>query len=205
MTIRIRLNKPENALYYNKLVGSIIVMEFEDYVFGVVAAEIGNARMAACQAQAVAARTKALPYIHRGQPISDSSDTAQSFRATRMDAAKYPNAKAATDATAGEVLMYGKYVLDTCAYSANNGGRTTSSEARWGGYRAYLIEQNDPWDYAATGGKKTGHGVGMSQAGTKWAAAQGIGYADILAFYYPGAYLAPAYTKEGMYGMTNHE
>lgn len=85
MTIRVKLDKPENALYYNKLVGSIIAMDVEDYVFGVVAAEMGNPAMAACMVQAVAARTKALPHIHRGQPISDSSQTAQSFRATRMD------------------------------------------------------------------------------------------------------------------------
>lgn len=174
-------------------------------MFGVVAAEIGNASLPACQAQAVAARTKALPYIHRGQPISDRSDATQSFLASRMDAAKYPNAKVGAETTAGEVLVYGKYVLDTCAYSASNGGRTTSSEERWGGVRPYLIEQDDPWDAAATGGKKTGHGVGMSQVGAKYAAAQGVGYRDILAFYYPGTQLAPNYTKGEAYSMTIHE
>lgn len=81
-------------------------------------------------------------------------------------------------------------LLATCSYSASNGGRTTSSEERWGGYRPYLIAQNDPWDYAATGGKKTGHGVGMSQAGASYAAgALGKDYREILAFYYPGTAL----------------
>jgi len=48
-----------------------------------------------------------------------------------------------------------------------------------------LIEQDDPYDYAVTKGKKTGHGVGMSQLGAKEMARQGFSYRDILSFYYP--------------------
>lgn len=43
--------------------GQIQEYEFEDYIFGVVSSEIGNAPLEACKAQAVAARTTALPYL----------------------------------------------------------------------------------------------------------------------------------------------
>lgn len=186
MILQVKLTRPENAEYYGTSIGDIVDVPFEDYVFGVVASEVGNAHLEACKAQAVAARSKAMSYIQKAQPISDASSTAQAFRARRMDTKLYPTAKTAVAATVGEVLTFYGSIIETCAFSADNGGRSTSSEARWGGYRAYLIEQDDPWDLAATGGKKTGHGVGMSQAGAKQAAKLGIGYRDILAFYYPG-------------------
>lgn len=184
MNIKVKLGA-ENAAHYGKLVGLLMPMDLEDYVRGVVAAELGNAGIEACKAQAVAARTVALPYVHRGQPIPDDSSV-QAFRAARMDDPAYANARAGTEATASEVLFYGKYVLATCAYSASNGGHTTSSAERWGGALPYLIAQDDPWDMAATGGRKTGHGVGMSQVGIKQAAMQRVSYKAMLTFYYPG-------------------
>lgn len=117
-----------------------------------------------------------------------------------MDNAVYSNAHAGAVATAGEVLFYDGKALATCSYSASNGGRTVSSQERWGGVRPYLIAQADPWDYAATGGKKTGHGVGMSQAGIICAAKQGITYREMLAFYYPGAELRVNYGENGEKG-----
>ena len=146
MIIQVKLTRSENAEYFGVSVGDTVEILLENYVFGVVASEMGNAHLEACKAQAVAARTKAMPYVLQEKPISDSSSTVQAFRAPRMDVRKYPVAKAAGDATAGEVLTHSGKIIDTCAYSANNGGRTTSSEARWGGYRSYLIEQDDPWD-----------------------------------------------------------
>jgi hypothetical protein len=65
---------------------------------------------------------------------------------------------------------------------------------RWGGYRPYLIEQDDPWDAAYLYSKKRGHGVGMSQMGAIYASKQGVSYRDILSFYYPGTYIK----KEGL-------
>lgn len=158
-------------------------MEFEEYIFGVVASEIGNAPLEACKAQAVAARTTALPYVNNDKVIPDVG--VQAFRLDRINEIKYPTAKEAAQQTIGEALYYNGSLLSPCSFSSSNGGKTTSSEARWGGYRAYLIEQNDPYDYAVTQGKKTGHGVGMSQLGAKEMARQGLSYLDILSFYYP--------------------
>lgn len=158
-------------------------MEFEEYIFGVVASEIGNAPLEACKAQAVAARTTALPYVNNDKVIPDVG--VQAFRLDRINEIKYPTAKEAAQQTMGEALYYNGSLLSPCSFSSSNGGKTTSSESRWGGYRAYLIEQNDPYDYAVTQGKKTGHGVGMSQLGAKEMARQGLSYLDILSFYYP--------------------
>lgn len=168
---------------YTRDKGQELVLGFEQYIFGVVASEIGNAPLEACKAQAVAARTTALPYLLEDRPIEDTG--IQAFRYERLDTQKYPNAFYGASDTAGEVLMYNGALLSPCSFSSSNGGKTTSSQERWGGYRAYLIAQDDPYDYAVTKGKKTGHGVGMSQLGAKEMARLGFSYRDILSFYYP--------------------
>ncbi len=186
MQVLVKITREENAVYFHVQCGEVVAVELEDYVAGVVGSEIGNSALEACKAQAVAARTFAAPYVRQGKPLTDASSTHQAFRALRMNGGAYKNARQAAQETAGEVLTYGGQVLSTCSYSASNGGRTVSSAERWGGARPWLIAQDDPWDLAATGGRKTGHGVGMSQAGIKYAAKLGVGYRDMLAFYYPG-------------------
>lgn len=189
--IRVQITKKDNAKHFNASVGDIVELSFKEYLKGVVASEIGNAHIEACKAQAVASRTNAYPYYESGKAISDSSSTVQAFNASRMVSSRYPNAHTAVNETEGLVQFYKSKLLSPCSYSASNGGRTTSSEKRWGGYRAYLIEQDDPWDYAATNGNKRGHGVGMSQEGAKYAAKTGVSFKDILSFYYPNTTLGP--------------
>lgn len=194
MNLRVKLTRQENADYFDQPIGSIVTMDMETYLRGVVPSEVGNAPLECCKAQAVAARTFALPYARGEGAISDASSEAQAYRAARAENPAYARAHQGVAETAGQVLYYDGKALSPCSYSASNGGRTTSSEARWGGYRPYLIEQDDPWDYAVTHGKKTGHGVGMSQAGASYAAeALGKTYREILRFYYPGAELRNAY------------
>lgn len=190
MNIRQTITRQSNANFFNAKVGDTVSLALEDYISGVVASEIGNDHLEACKAQAIAARTFAWSYIEKDKPISDSSSTAQAFRTERMNSPQYPNAVKAASETKGMILTYGGKVCSPCSYSSSNGGRTTSSEERWGGVRAWLIEQNDPWDLAATGGKKSGHGVGMSQKGASYAAGIGKSYRDILNFYYPGTVIA---------------
>lgn len=113
------------------------------------------------------------------------------YRAARCDDVKYPISYKAAMETKGQVLMYNGAIA-VAHFSANNGGRTTSSKERWGGDYPYLIEQDDPWDME-DGHKKYGHGVGMSQRGARVAAKKGIGYREILAFYYPGCAVADNY------------
>ena len=195
MKIKVQLTRNENAEYFNVQLDTVVEVEFEQYVAAVTASEIGNSSVEACKAQAVAARSFAISRgVLRGLTISDSSSDAQAYRAKRYDPMLYPNCILATNETAGQVLMYNEKVINSI-YTASNGGRTVSSEEKWGGKLPFLIEQDDPWD-AATRAKLSGTGVGMSQVGCIYAASQGIDYKTILAFYYPYTYL------ENDYGIT---
>lgn len=191
--IGVKITRQENASHYGMAVGDVVRVPLEDYVAGVVASEVGNAAIEAARAQAVAARTFAWPYYHKGLTITDASSKHQAFRAPRINEQRYPRAVQAAQDTAGQLLRYHGAVIGTCSYSASNGGHTVSSAERWGGARAWLISQDDPWD-AAAGGARTGHGVGMSQRGAKYAASIGVSYREILAFYYPGTEI---WTEEG--------
>ena len=189
MLIKIQLTRSENLDYYGK---DEIEIDIEEYLKGVVPAEVGNAALEAGKAQAVAARTFALYRYQSKGSISDKSSTDQAFRASRFSNS-YARAHQAVEETKGEVLYYNNKIVTNAHYSAMNGGRTYSSEEKWGGKRAYLIAQEDPWDYAVSQGKKNGHGVGMSQTGAKYAASIGIKYDEILAFYYPGTEIRKNY------------
>lgn len=178
MEITVTFTREENKTYYGC---DSKVMDIEEYLRGVVPSEIGNANIAACRAQAVAARTFAMARTQGGKAISDASSTAQAFRSSRLGLA-YQQAHQGVIDTMGEVLYYNGKLCDTCVYSASNGGRIVSSEEKWGGKRGYLVSKPDPYDTVA----KNGHGVGMSQAGAKKMGSLGYSYEEILAFYYPG-------------------
>lgn len=194
MQIQVQLARPENLDHYQLPLGATVTLDLEAYLLGVVPSEVGNAPLEACKAQAIAARTYALPYALKGHAIPDSAATAQAYRAPRAEDSAYANAHRGVRETAGLVLCHEGKPLSDSIYSHSNGGRTISSKARWGGERPYLIEQQDPWDRAATGGAKKGHGVGMSQSGAIYAAKTlGETYRTILRFYYPGTEIRDRY------------
>ena len=179
MLIKVKLSREENISYYGS---EEIEIDIEEYLKGVVSSEIGNAHIEACAAQAVAARNYTVTKMNSKGYITDQSSIDQAFRASRLTG--YPNAYAGVEKTRGQLLYY-KNNLARCYYSNSNGGRTTSSEERWGGKYAYLISQDDPYDT----GSGNGHGVGLSQLGAKNRAKDGHTYQQILAFYYPGTHL----------------
>lgn len=183
MDISVRITRDENAEYFGVEVGDVVQVPFEQYVAGVVASEVGNSAMEVCKAQAVASRTFAVSKgVLSGKTITDTSSKDQAYRAGRLASGLYPNAEQGAKATAGQILTYNGQPINA-VYSACNGGKTVSSQERWGGVRPYLIAQDDPWDDST---KRTGHGVGMSQRGAKAMANAGKTYKEILAFYYPG-------------------
>lgn len=186
MDISVRITRDENAEYFGVEIGDVVKVPFEQYVAGVVASEVGNSALEVCKAQAVASRTFAVSKgVLDGKTISDAFSTDQAYRAGRIPSGLYPNAENGTKQTAGQILTYNGKPINA-VYSACNGGRTVSSQERWGGVRPYLIAQDDPWDDST---KRTGHGVGMSQRGAKAMARAGKTYKEILAFYYPGTKL----------------
>ena len=195
--IQVTITRQENADYFSCEVGDTVEVDFEEYVAAVTASELASGGIEACKAQAVAARTFAVARgVLKGTPISDASSTAQAYRAARNDPARYATPYLAAHATEGLVLTYNGSLANT-VYCASNGGRTASSQAVWGGIRPYLIEQDDPWDAAVTTGR-SGHGIGMSQKGARYAGGKGIGFEDILSFYYPGCKLSKNYGEANL-------
>lgn len=194
MKIRVQITTAENASFLNCDYNHIIEVEFEDYVATVVASEVGNAPIEACKAQAIAARTFAVGRgVLDGKVISDSASVAQAYRAVRNN---YANAIAGAKATEGLVLKYNDKII-SAVYSDSNGGRTYSAQEKWGSARPYLIAQEDPWTLAS-GVKKNGHGVGLSQKGAIYAAKFGVKFEDILKFYYPGTEIDTDYGREDL-------
>ena len=191
MKIKVKVTTPSNMNYFKCAKGAIVEVEFEDYVRCVVASEIGKASLEACKAQAVACRTFAASRgVLEGKAISDDAGKAQAYIAARD---YYDVCNQATEETMGEILMYGgKYC--TTYFSHSNGGRTYSCEEVWGQKRNYLIARKDEWTQKSKV-KRNGHGIGLSQAGAKYAGANGIGYREILSFYYPYTTLKTIDTK----------
>ena len=198
MNIIVNLSKTENIEYFRT---NFITLDFEYYLKGVVPAEIGNAHIEACKAQAVAARTFALCKSNRSGKITDKPEIDQCFRVSRISS-QYANAQLAVEETTGQVLYYNNALINNAYYSNSNGGRIKSSQEVWGGSRPYLIAKDDPYD----NGKGDGHGVGMSQVGAKRMAELGFTYDQILQFYYPGTYIHTEYgEKEMNKNMTKEE
>lgn len=174
-------------------------LALEDYIYGVVAAEMPAAfPEAALEAQAVAARTYALyqsaagKHADVGGDVCGESTCCQAFAAQEeLDARWGPDAafytqklRAAVTATQGEVLTYDG-ALAAAVYHASSDGSTRSAAEVWGGSQPYLTAVSTPEE---TGQK--GHGVGMSQRGAQALALEGADYREILAHYYSGVTLA---------------
>ncbi|MDR2657078.1 MAG: SpoIID/LytB domain-containing protein [Oscillospiraceae bacterium] len=183
VTIRLSGKRKENTERWG---AGTVTLPLEEYLKYVVPNEIGaSAPLEAQKAQAVASRSY-IAAIIKGGATPDDTAQYQAFKYLADSAIK--RSIQAVDETAGEVLLYGGHVANAW-YTASNGGHTRSSKEVWGGERAWAISQPDPWD-AAVGKPLNGHGVGMSQEGAKYAAKQGIGYRDILAFYYPNTIIS---------------
>ena len=72
MNITLQLTRQENIDYYKS---NLVTIDIEEYLKGVVPAEIGNAPLEACKAQAVAARTFALIKHSKGSKLTDKSSS----------------------------------------------------------------------------------------------------------------------------------
>lgn len=180
--MKVKITTQENMKYYSCEKDTIIDIDLEDYVACVVASEVGNTKLEACKAQAVAARTYAIAHgVLEGKIISDSASKAQAFRANRIN---YKACQLAAKETCCQILEFNNKPI-SAVYSHSNGGRVRSSEEVWGTKNPYLISKPDPWDKET----KNGHGVGMSQVGAINMAKWGKTYKEILEFYYPNTKL----------------
>lgn len=153
---------PEFALYRHDI-GQTVMVELEEYLLGVVAAEMpATFQLEALKAQAVAARTYALYTLERGQPLPDTQGavlttdhrTAQAWTSREAFWERWGPEEAtvrwrriaqAVGSTHGEVLTYGGALIQA-VYHSSSGGHTENSENYWSGSAPYLRGVPDPYD-----------------------------------------------------------
>ncbi|MDO4539550.1 MAG: SpoIID/LytB domain-containing protein [Syntrophomonadaceae bacterium] len=152
--------EPQVTLYRHQS-GEVTALALEDYVLGVVMAEMpllfgGEA----LKAQAVCARTYALRGMTAardfpgGADLSDDVQECQSYVSLMDYQARNPEvdeellalATQAVAATRGEILLYKKTLADT-VYHASCGGQTAAAAEVWGGESVpYLRSVRCPGD-----------------------------------------------------------
>jgi stage II sporulation protein D len=128
-----------------KKLRAINVLPLEQYLYGVVPAEMPSAWLpAALEAQAVAARSYAIANRKAAAPFDVYADgRSQAYLGV---SAETPAGREAVDETAGEVLLYGGDVADTL-FSSSTGGWTQSAADAFGSPgRPYLVSEKDPYD-----------------------------------------------------------
>lgn len=134
-----------------------ITMEFEDYIVGVVAAEMpASFESEALKAQAVVARTYAKKVLSRGGTLTDTVST-QVYKDEGELRTMWGNSynfyynkiKDAVLATEGLSIYYGGDYIDAVYHSTSN-GFTEAAEYVWGNYIPYLQSVESPWDTQAS-------------------------------------------------------
>ena len=124
---------------------AVNVVGLEDYLYGVVPAEMPSAWPAnALEAQAVAARSYALATRKIAAPFDVYADTrSQMYLGVSHETA---TTNAAVDATRGQVALYNGKVASTFFFSSS-GGETESIADGWGVAPVpYLVSVPDPYD-----------------------------------------------------------
>ncbi len=134
--------------------GVVQNISLEEYVTGVVAAELGAGfNEASYKAQALAARTYAVRRINEGKTITDT-DSHQVYldrNQIRQSWGEhdfniyYPMVEKAVNETRGEVIMYDGEYIEALFFSTSN-GKTEQPEFVWGGKLDYLKSVDSHWD-----------------------------------------------------------
>lgn len=137
--------------------GTVIQIELEEYLVGVVAAEIpASFNIEALKAQAIVARTYTLKRMSRGLILTDTVATQEYIDTNQMktkwqgDFQKYyDKIKLAVDSTKGKYITYNGVYIDAVYHSTSN-GYTEDSEYVWGNSIPYLKSVDSSWDKSAS-------------------------------------------------------
>lgn len=149
---------------YNVNLKKVEKMELEDYLVGVVAAEMPAIyHIEALKSQAVAARTYAvrqMPVYGGSGSRYDMADICTDFRYSQAWISEeemkekwgfvpyfylWNRVKQAVEDTAGEILIYEDRPIEAL-YHSNAGGRTESAQYVWGNRVEYLKSVASPYD-----------------------------------------------------------
>lgn len=135
--------------------GQVTTLDLEDYLVGVLAAEMpASFESAALEAQAVAARTYALSHQAKG-PHLPQADVCTDFACCQAYLAAPPESwgadteryskklRSAVDATAGQVLTQDGALIDA-VFHASSVGQTAPAQAVWGAAVPYLVSVSTP-------------------------------------------------------------
>jgi hypothetical protein len=162
--------------------GRVETMPLEEYLRGVVPAEIGaGAPLEALKAQAVAARCYAARMVRSPKHRNADADICTTTHCQVWRPQTYPRTDEAVAATAGVVAYVDGRIIDAL-YFACCDGNTKNSEDVWRNAFSYLRAV----PCTLKNQEQYGHGVGMCQRGAMQMARQGASYTDILRHYYTG-------------------
>ena len=126
----------------------IMELDLEDYIAGVVAAEMpGSFHIEALKAQALAARTYTLMRMeqyggggcanHFGADICTDSTHCQAYKDPKTLGKNYEKVMEAVLSTKGEIIVYEQSLIDAVFHSTS-GGKTENSEDVWTNKVPYL-------------------------------------------------------------------
>ncbi len=157
----------------------VIVLDFEEYLKGVVPVEMSPAwPQEALKAQAVAARSYATASM--GKHAAEGADVCSSVHCQAWRPTHYDTTDQAVEATRGVAATYEGSII-WAFFHACCGGHTKDSEKVWGGSLPYAQGVPCPCQCSPNG-----HGVGMCQRGAQAMALAGATYEQILKHYYMG-------------------
>lgn len=137
--------------------GEITEMDLEEYLVGVVAAEMpASFNIEALKAQSVVARTYTLKLLESNREITDDVKT-QVYKSNselqNMWGSNYNNyyqkVKNAVEQTKGLVIKYNGSLIDAVYHSTSN-GYTEDAINVWGNSIPYLKTVTSPWDTSST-------------------------------------------------------
>lgn len=147
----------KNLVTVNRSNGTIIQIEFEEYIVGVVGAEMpASFNIEALKAQAIVARTYTLKRISENKPLTDTVST-QAYKDNNqlkslwgVDYNKYySKVKQAVDDTKGMYITYNGKYIDAVYHSTSN-GYTEDAKYVWGYEIPYLKSVSSEWDINAS-------------------------------------------------------
>ena len=133
--------------------GSVVKIELEEYIIGVVGAEMpASFNSEALKAQAVVARTYAVNTIRSNKKLTDNNST-QNYKSNDELRSMwgssfntyYNKVNNAVNSTKGLYLTYNGEIIDAVYHSTSN-GYTEDSVYVWGNSRPYLKSVESPYD-----------------------------------------------------------
>lgn len=191
-----KLELPDAEALVSILVdGEAQEMTLRDFLCGAVAAEMPALYPEeALKAQAVAIRTlvlyaQAQPY-HEGALLCSDWEHCLAYTPLTAHAEDWGEQfdefagkiRSAVDDTNGMVIAYKEEPIEAVFFAVSD-GQTRSAAEVWGAEVPYLQRVESAFDRDYPDGAR-GHGVGMSQYGARQLALTGLGYIDILKWYY---------------------